>query len=57
MVAAGFASSNGDARRQIAGGAFRINGAKVADANALVSVTGAEAELRKGNARKRLVIL
>ncbi len=56
MVAAGFASSNGDARRQIAGGAFRINGVKVADANALVEISGSEAELRKGNARKRLVV-
>lgn len=56
MVAAGFASSNGDARRQIAGGAFRIDGVKVADAGALVALSGAEAELRKGNARKRLVV-
>jgi tyrosyl-tRNA synthetase len=56
MVAAGFASSNGDARRQIAGGAFRIDGVKVADAGALVSLSGAEAELRKGTARKRLVV-
>jgi ribosomal protein S4 len=56
MVAAGFASSNGDARRQIAGGAFRINGVKVADANALVEISGSDAELRKGNARKRLVV-
>ncbi len=56
MVAAGFASSNGDARRQIAGGAFRINGVKVADANAPASIEGSEAELRKGNARKRLVV-
>ena len=56
MVAAGFASSNGDARRQIAGGAFRIDGVKVADANALVAVAGSQAELRKGNARKRLVV-
>ena len=56
MVAAGFAASNGDARRQIAGGAFRIDGIKVADPNALVALTGAEAELRKGNARKRLVV-
>ena len=56
MVAAGFAASNGDARRQIAGGAFRIDGVKVADANALVSLAGPEAELRKGNARKRLVV-
>ncbi|HEY1448765.1 MAG TPA: tyrosine--tRNA ligase [Caulobacteraceae bacterium] len=57
MVLAGFANSNSDARRQIAGGGFRIDGAKVADANALVSVQGQEAELRKGNARKRLVVI
>ncbi len=56
MVAAGFASSNGDARRQIAGGAFRIDGVKVSDAAALVALSGPEAELRKGNARKRLVV-
>jgi tyrosyl-tRNA synthetase len=56
MVAAGFAASNGDARRQIAGGAFRIDGVKVSDAAALVSLSGSEAELRKGNARKRLVV-
>ncbi len=56
MVAAGFAGSNGDARRQIAGGAFRIDGVKVADANALVALAGPQAELRKGNARKRLVV-
>jgi len=56
MVAAGFATSNGDARRQIAGGAFRIDGVKVADANALVELPASQAELRKGNARKRLVI-
>jgi tyrosyl-tRNA synthetase len=56
MVLAGFATSNGDARRQIAGGGFRIDGEKVTDANALVSVPGSEAELRKGNARKRLVV-
>ena len=56
MVAAGFATSNGDARRQIAGGAFRINGAKITDANAAVQIPGAQAELRKGNSRKRLVI-
>ncbi|MDP3659939.1 tyrosine--tRNA ligase [Phenylobacterium sp.] len=56
MIAAGFATSNGDARRQIAGGAFRINGVKVADANAPVTIDGAEAELRKGNARMRLVV-
>ena len=57
MVAAGFAASNGDARRQIAGGAFRIDGVKVADANALVSLSSTEAELRKGNARKRLLVV
>jgi tyrosyl-tRNA synthetase len=56
MIAAGFASSNGDARRQIAGGAFRIDGVKVTDAAARVSLSGAEAELRKGNNRKRLVV-
>ncbi|HEY1561195.1 MAG TPA: tyrosine--tRNA ligase [Caulobacteraceae bacterium] len=57
MVMAGFASSNGDARRQIAGGGFRINGVKVSDANAKVAVPSGEAELRKGNARKRLVVV
>ncbi len=56
MVLAGFATSNSDARRQIAGGGFRIDGAKVADANAMVEISGAAAELRKGNARKRLVV-
>jgi tyrosyl-tRNA synthetase len=56
MVAAGFATSNGDARRQIAGGAFRIDGVKVSDANATVMIGGSQAELRKGNARKRLVV-
>ena len=56
MVLAGFATSNSDARRQIAGGGFRIDGAKVADANAAVRIEGDEAELRKGNARKRLVV-
>ena len=56
MVAAGFAASNGDARRQIAGGGFRVDGVKIADANALVALAGDEAELRKGNARKRLVV-
>jgi tyrosyl-tRNA synthetase len=56
MVVAGFATSNGDARRQIAGGAFRIDGVKVIDAAAPVSLSGPQAELRKGNARKRLVI-
>jgi tyrosyl-tRNA synthetase len=56
MVAAGFATSNGDARRQIAGGAFRIDGVKVVDGAAPVSLSGPEAELRKGNHRKRLVV-
>ncbi len=56
MVLAGFATSNGDARRQIAGGGFRIDGVKVSDANAKVTLAAAEAELRKGNARKRLVV-
>jgi len=56
MVAAGFASSNGDARRQIAGGAFRIDGVKIVDPLASVAISGAQAELRKGNARKRLVV-
>jgi tyrosyl-tRNA synthetase len=57
MVLAGFATSKSDARRQIAGGGFRIDGNKVADANALVAISGREAELRKGNARKRLVVM
>jgi tyrosyl-tRNA synthetase len=56
MVLAGFASSNGDARRQIAGGGFRIDGVKVNDANALVTLSGPAAELRKGNVRKRLIV-
>jgi len=56
MVAAGFATSNSDARRQIAGGGFRIDGVKVADPNAPAGVAGAEAELRKGASRKRLVV-
>jgi tyrosyl-tRNA synthetase len=56
MIAAGFAASNGDARRQIAGGAFRIDGVKVADAAATVSLSGPQAELRKGNTRKRLIV-
>ena len=56
MIAAGFATSNGDARRQIAGGAFRIDGVKVTNADAPVALAGSEAELRKGNARKRLVV-
>ena len=57
MVKAGFATSNGDARRQIAGGAFRIDGVKVADANAVVGVSAPQAELRKGNTRIRLVVV
>lgn len=57
MVMSGFATSNGDARRQIAGGGFRINGVKVSDANAKVALASSEAELRKGNARKRLVVV
>jgi tyrosyl-tRNA synthetase len=56
MVAAGFASSNGDARRQIAGGAFRIDGVNVSDPAAPVTLAGGEAELRKGNTRKRLLV-
>ncbi|HKT53907.1 MAG TPA: tyrosine--tRNA ligase [Caulobacteraceae bacterium] len=56
MILAGFATSKGDARRQIAGGGFRINGVKVAEADAAVDIAGDEAELRKGNARKRLLI-
>jgi len=56
MVAAGFATSNGDARRQIAGGGFRIDGVKVTEAQARVDVSDSRAELRKGNARKRLVV-
>jgi tyrosyl-tRNA synthetase len=57
MVFAGFATSKGDARRQIAGGAFRIDGVKVAVADAPVALAGTEAELRKGANRKRLVVL
>ena len=56
MVAAGFATSNGDARRQIAGGAFRINGVKVEDPNAMVALNGTEAEISKGKTRKRLLL-
>jgi len=56
MVAVGFASSNSDARRQIAGGGFRINGVKVADPNAAAVIDGAEAELRKGKTRIRLFL-
>lgn len=57
MIAAGFASSKGDARRQIAGGGFRINGAKVVDPNAAVQVDGDEAEIRRGNTVKRAVFV
>ena len=56
MVAAGFAVSNSEARKQIANGGFRINGEKVADPAALVDVGGGEAELRSGKRRVRLVI-
>jgi tyrosyl-tRNA synthetase len=56
MVAVGFATSNSDARRQIANGGFRVDGAKVDDANAPAAVTGGEAELRKGKTRIRLVL-
>jgi tyrosyl-tRNA synthetase len=56
MVAVGFASSNSDARRQIAGGGFRINGVKVEDANGPAAIGGAEAELRKGKTRVRLFL-
>jgi tyrosyl-tRNA synthetase len=56
MVAAGFAASNSEARKQIANGGFRINGEKVVDPQANVAVSGAEAELRSGKRRVRLVI-
>jgi len=38
LVALGLASSNGEARRSIAQGAVRVNGGKIEDANAEVSV-------------------
>jgi len=56
MVAAGFAVSNSEARKQIANGGFRINGEKVVDPAAPVDVGGGEAELRSGKRRVRLVI-
>ena len=56
MVAAGFAASNSEARKQIANGGFRINGEKVADPQANVAVSGDEVELRSGKRRVRLVI-
>ncbi len=56
MVIADFATSLSDARRQIANGGFRVNGEKVADPNAMARVDGREAELRKGKARKRLIV-
>jgi tyrosyl-tRNA synthetase len=56
MVAVGFATSNSDARRQIANGGFRIDGAKITDANAIVQISGTEAELRKGKTRVRLFL-
>ena len=55
MIAAGLATSKGDARRQIAGGAFRVNGEKVLDPNAVADVGGDEFEVRKGNTIKRAV--
>jgi tyrosyl-tRNA synthetase len=45
-VLAGFASSNGDARRLIAGGGFKVNDAKVADERALVTLADLDAEGR-----------
>ncbi|HLI65480.1 MAG TPA: tyrosine--tRNA ligase [Caulobacteraceae bacterium] len=56
MVSVNFATSNSDARRQIAGGGFRINGVKVEDANAPAAFEGGEAELRKGKTRIRLFL-
>lgn len=56
MVAAGFAASNSEARKQIANGGFRINGEKVADPQSNVVVTGGEMELRSGKRRVRLVV-
>lgn len=56
MVAAGFAASNSEARKQIANGGFRINGEKVADPQSNVVVTGVEMELRSGKRRVRLVV-
>jgi tyrosyl-tRNA synthetase len=56
MVAVGFATSNSDARRQIANGGFRINGAKVDDPNAAAAIDGGEAELRKGKTRIRFFL-
>ena len=56
MVAAGFAASNSEARKQIANGGFRINGEKVADPQANVALSGGEVELRSGKRRVRLVI-
>lgn len=56
MVAAGFAVSNSEARKQIANGGLRINGEKVVDPQAFVALSGVEAELRSGKRRVRLVI-
>ncbi|MHB8529636.1 MAG: tyrosine--tRNA ligase [Caulobacteraceae bacterium] len=56
MYATRLATSKSDARRQIANGAFRINGVKVIDPIAPVVIDGNEAELRKGNTRIRLII-
>jgi len=45
-VLAGFASSNGDARRLIAGGGFKVNDAKVSDDRALVTLADLDSEGR-----------
>jgi tyrosyl-tRNA synthetase len=45
-VLAGLATSNGDARRLIAGGGFKVNDAKVSDERALVSLADLDAEGR-----------
>jgi tyrosyl-tRNA synthetase len=45
-VLAGFASSNGDARRLIAGGGFKVNDAKVSDDRALVTLADLDDEGR-----------
>jgi tyrosyl-tRNA synthetase len=45
-VLAGFAASNGEARRLIAGGGFKVNDAKVADERALVTLADLDADGR-----------
>jgi tyrosyl-tRNA synthetase len=45
-VLAGFATSNGEARRLIAGGGFKVNDAKVADERALVTLADLDADGR-----------